>query len=119
MRFAGTEDWVEVSLTFLLNDTPKGLVGEFVYAVAFEEEGPRELDLDEGDAIRAVYVRLQADGELDLVASDDEAAILSITDPAALSVVYERVPAGAWNVGFMVVDLAGNASIQTVPAAIK
>lgn len=119
VRFAGTEAWVEVSLTFLLKDSPKGLRGEFVYAVAIEDGAPRELELDPGDAIRAVYLQVKADGGLDLVASDDPSAILTITDEKTLSVVYERVPSGPWNVGFLVTDLAGNASLRTLPATVK
>ena len=119
VRFAGTEGWTDVTMTFLLEDTPKGLQGDFLYAVAFEQGAPRELELDPGDAIRAVYLQVRPDGSFDLVASSDEAAILTITDEKTLSVVYERVPAGAWNVGFLVTDLAGNASLQTLPATVK
>ena len=119
MRFADTEAWVEVSTTFLVKDGPKGLEGDFLYAVAFEDGAPRELELDPGDAIRAVYLQVKPDGSFDLVASSDEAAILTITDEKTLSVVYERVPAGPWNVGFLVTDLAGNESLQTLPATVK
>ena len=119
VREQGQTDVVDVTLTFLVTKQGETLVGEFVQAVAFEDEGPREVPLGAGDTIIPVYVRIDDDGTLEPVPATDESAFLTLARDSDVRIGSVRVPAGEWLVGFLATDLADNSSFGGVPVTVK
>jgi hypothetical protein len=124
LRLHGTRTWLDVDLNFLIDqsdedgDEDEEVSGEFIYAVAWTPQGPRELDLDEGDDLRPVYETIDATGKEGLVVSQDAAHVIHIGDLDDLKVTETRMPAGKYQVGFEVHDLAGRHSEQFVEVEI-
>lgn len=119
LREKGKKGAIDVTLTFLVTEKDDVLTGEFVQAVAFEQEGPREVPLEAGDAIIPVYVLIAEDGTLHPVPSQDAADVLTIVAEDDVKISSVRVPAGEWIVGFLATDLANNASFSGVPITVK
>ena len=109
VRPDGAKDWDPVTLFFYLTFADDGRVsGEFVYAFEDTPYGDRQYDLDAGDTVRPVYVHYDKDGTESYVASDRPDDMLRIETPDELTVGYADVDDGAYLVGFVVTDLAGN-----------
>jgi clostripain len=115
----GKGDWEDVTLTFFLDEDEGGLKGTFLTATAFDEGGPRDVPLEAGDRVRAVYLRVEANGDVVPVTADGEGSVLVVDDEDNLKVGYDRVPAGDWLVGFWLEDLAGNSSLELVAVTVK
>jgi hypothetical protein len=124
LRLHGTREWIDVDLNFMIDlsdedgDGDEEVSGDFIYAVAWTRQGPRELDLDEGDELRAVYETVDAAGKEGLVAAADAAQVIHIGDLDDLKVTETRMPPGKYQVGFAVHDLAGRHSEQFVEVEI-
>ena len=119
VRAKGQKAVVDVTLTFLVTKKGEALEGEFIQAVAFEEEGPREVPLHAGDALIPVYVVIAEDGTLHPVPSTDATDVLTLTAADDVRIGSTRVPAGDWIVGFLATDLANNSSFSGVPITVK
>jgi len=119
VREKGHKEVIDVTLSFLVTKKGESLVGEFVQAVAFEDEGPREVPLHAGDQIIPVYVLIDEDGTLDPVPATDETAVLTLGKASDLRIGSVRVPVGDWIVGFLATDLADNSSVSGVPITVK
>jgi hypothetical protein len=124
LRLHGTRGWIDVDLNFMIDlddedgDGDQEVSGDFIYAVAWTPQGPRELDLAEGDELRPVYATIDAAGKEGLLASADAAHVIHIGDLDDLKVTETRMPAGKYQVGFEVHDLAGRHSEQFVEVEI-
>ena len=112
VRLNGTAVWLDVTLNFLLDFTANDVSGDLVYAVEQTAHGPREINLGAGDQLRPVYMLIDARGEETPVAEDDADKILHLDRLDDIKVQEVRLPAGRYQVGFMVEDLAGNSSEQ-------
>ena len=119
MRAKGRKDVVDVTLSFLVTKKGDTLTGEFVQAVAFDDEGPHEVPLDAGDAIIPVYPVLADDGTQTPVPSQDAADVLTLATDSDLRIASTRAPPGDWIVGFLATDLADNRTFAGIPITIK
>lgn len=119
VRLAGTRNWLDVTAYFELDFTGNAVTGEFVYAVEQSAHAARELDLDEGDELRPVYVRIDGEGEEAFVPSTDPAHVIRIGADADLTIARERVAPGAYKLGFVARDLAGNVSVQYADVEVE
>lgn len=114
VRLNGTAEWLDVTLSFLLDFTAEGedVSGELVYAVEQTAHGPREINLGAGDQVRPVYVMIDARGEETLTVDSDADKVLHLDRLDDIKVEEVRLPAGRYQVGFMIEDLAGNTNEQ-------
>lgn len=115
----GKGPWRDVTLSFYLDVDEDGVAGAFLTATAYEPGGPREVPLEKGDKVRAVYLRVEASGEVVPVASDGADAVLTVDDEDEFRVGFDRVPPGDWRVGFWIEDLAGNSTLELTPVGVK
>jgi hypothetical protein len=83
-----------------------------VYAVEQTAHGPREINLGAGDQLRPVYMMIDARGEETPVAEDDADKVLHLDRLDDIKVEQVRLPAGRYQVGFRIEDLAGNTNEQ-------
>jgi len=148
LRLHGTREWIDVDLNFIIDtgddedDEPadaaaheqgddenddedddegheEDVSGDFIYAIAWTAQGPREIDLDEGDELRPVYETIDPAGKEGLVVSQDPAHVIHIGDLDDLKVTETRMPPGKYLVGFEVRDLADRHSEQFVEVELK
>lgn len=112
VRLAGTREWLDVTAYFELDFTGDEVAGEFVYAVDESGHAARELDLDEGDEVRPVYLTIADDGTENFAPSTDASQVIRLGADADLTIDRPRVAPGRWLVGFVARDLAGNVSEQ-------
>lgn len=125
LHLHGTSEWIDVDLNFLVDlsdqdqDDEEEVTGEFIYAVAWTAQGPREIDLDEGDDLRPVYETIDAQGKEGLVAAQGPGTVIHIGDLDDLTVSETRMPPGKYQVGFSVHDLAGRHSEQFVEVELR
>jgi hypothetical protein len=108
VKIGGKGEWKDVTLYFLIDYDKDEITGEFVYAFREGKHGPRQVEFEEGDLIRPIYVHVDAEGNQSYVAADDPEDIIKIEDIDDLMVREEKVDAGNYVVGFAVTDLAGN-----------
>ena len=122
LRMAGTREWLDVTLYFMLDfqDDDEEVSGDFIYAVEYTARGPREIDLDAGDDLRPVYEVIDASGESHPSVSADPKELIHIDDDADdLKVGRTEVPPGRYQVGFVVSDLAGRQSEQMTEVQVE
>jgi hypothetical protein len=112
VKLAGTRQWLDVTAYFELDFDGENVKGEFVYAVAQSGDVARELDLDEGDEVRPVYLHLADDGTETFGPATDPALVLRVGADEDLTIERTRVAPGAYRLGFVARDLAGNVSAQ-------
>ncbi len=112
LRLSGTAAWLDVTLNFLLDFNRDDVSGDLVYAVEQTAHGPREINLGAGDQLRPVYLMIDANGAQTRVAEDDADKVLHLDRLDDMKVQEVRLPAGRYQVGFMIEDLAGNTSQQ-------
>ena len=112
VRLNGTAEWLDVTLNFLLDFNGEEVAGELVFAVEETAHGPREINLGAGDQLRPVYVMIDARGEETLTVEDEAEKVLRLDRLDDIKVEEVRLPAGRYQVGFMIEDLAGNTSEQ-------
>jgi hypothetical protein len=112
VRLAGTREWLDVTAFFELDFTGDEVAGEFVYAVDESGHAARELDLDEGDEVRPVYLTIADDGTETFAPSTDASQVIRLGPDADLTIDRPRVAPGRWLVGFVARDFAGNVSEQ-------
>lgn len=108
VQFKDDNEWMDVTLYFLLDEGADEVSGEFIYAFEFSENGVREIELDEGDLLRPVYLLIDENGDENLVVSKDANDILKIEDIDDLTLRPDDVDAGNYLIGFTVTDFAGN-----------
>jgi hypothetical protein len=114
LRVAGTDEWLDVTLSFVLDVHGEEVTGEFIYAVEYTDEGPREIDLERGDALRPVYEVIDAAGRESLGVSRKEADVITIGSVDDLQVERHPVHPGRYQVGFQVRDFTGRHSERFV-----
>ena len=121
LKMVGTDEWLDVTLYFMLDfkDEDDVVSGDFVYAVQYEKRGPRQIDLEAGDHLRPVYEVIDATGTSTLQVSDDAEDVIEIDDLDDLKVERTPVPAGRYQVGFDVSDLLGRHSEQLVEMQVE
>lgn len=86
----------------------RGGEGEVVYAMLDEEgQDAREIELEEGNRLRAMFLEVDEDGEEEYVVDEDPDRYL-LVDDEGLQVDMLEVDPGTYSVGFMARDLAGN-----------
>jgi hypothetical protein len=112
VRLVGTQEWLDVTAYFELDFTGDEVAGDFVYAVDQSGHAARELDLDEGDEVRPVYLTIADDGTETFAPATDAAQVIRLGPDADLTIDRTRVAPGRWLVGFVARDLAGNVSEQ-------
>ncbi|HEU4338772.1 MAG TPA: clostripain-related cysteine peptidase, partial [Planctomycetota bacterium] len=118
VRVSDGDEWVDVTLHFLVKIGEDDLKGELVYAFADTKFGPLEIDLEEGDLVRPVYVVIAADGSEKTDASEDEEDYLKV-GKKGLQVGWREVDEGTYQVGFVVIDHAGNAAEEYVEVKVE
>jgi hypothetical protein len=118
---AHTRTWLDVTLNFVLDlrEDSEEVGGEFIYAVEFTPHGPREIDIEEGDALRLVYETIDRNGNERLAPVDGAEHVMHLTELGDLRVERSRVPAGRYRVGFVVEDFAGRVSDNFVEVGIR
>ena len=120
LRMAGTRQWLDVTLYFMLDFNDEEVSGDFIYAVEYTPRGPREIDLDAGDDLRPVYEVIDAAGESHPSVSSDPKELIHIDDDTDdLKVSRSEVPPGRYQVGFVVSDLAGRQSEQLTEIEVE
>jgi hypothetical protein len=120
LRMDGTREWLDVTLYFMLDFNDEEVSGDFIYAVEYTPRGPREIDLDAGDDLRPVYEVIDAQGDSHPSVSSDPKELIHIDDDVDdLKVGRSAVPAGRYEVGFVVSDLAGRLSEQMTQIEIE
>lgn len=111
MRRGGKGEWIDLTLTFLLDLSGEDAVtGDMIYAFEDSTDGWREVELKKGDVVRPVFLEVDKNGEEDYVPSEGEEFELKIEEANGLSVVEDRVPDGDYFMGFRAVDLSGNSA---------
>jgi clostripain len=108
VRLRDDDEWIDVTLYFLLDTSGDEFTGEFIYAFEFSDDGVREIELDEGDLLRPVYIFIDENGDEDFVVPRDANDILKIKDLDDLTLTLDVVEAGDYLLGFTVTDFAGN-----------
>jgi hypothetical protein len=118
---AHTRKWLDVTLNFVLDfrEDSEDVGGDFIYAVEFTPHGPREIDLEEGDALRLVYETIDRNGDEHLEPVEGDEHVMHLHDLEDLKVERSRVPAGRYKVGFVVEDFAGRVSDSFVEVGIR
>jgi len=121
VKFHGTNEWFEVSLYFYLdfNEKNEDVTGKFIYAFEDTKYGPREIELEAGDDVRPVYYMIDDKGKEHFVASDEKDHILHLRSVEDLKVGRRRVPAGNYEIGFVVKDFAENTTEKFTPVKIE
>ena len=119
VRFKGRQEWNDITMYFLVDFNDEEASGQFVYAFQEKNGVQREVEIDTGDSIRPVYLKVDKDGKMEEVAHTDEADILKITADNGLFVGMSDVPAGNYLIGFSVTDLAGNTNEEFTAVEIK
>ncbi|MBS1794978.1 MAG: hypothetical protein JSS81_14045 [Acidobacteria bacterium] len=119
IRYRGTKQWHDVTLYFYLDFNQEEVVGEFVYAFEYKGSRGREVDVEAGDALRPVYVAVDAKGEIELIASDDADDILNVTEDDDITVGRMDVAPGKYLIGFTVTDYAGNSNDEFKEVTIE
>jgi hypothetical protein len=119
VKLAGTREWLDVTAYFELDFQGEDVKGEFVYAVAQSGNVARELDLDEGDEVRPVYLHLADDGTETFGPATDPALVLHVGADEDLTIERMRVAPGAYRLGFVAWDLAGNVSAEYADVEVE
>lgn len=119
VRYEGEQEWRDIRLYFYLDFKEKEVVGEFIYAFEFRGKQPREVDILVGDSIRPVYLAVANNGDTEMIASDDENDILTITEDDNLTVGRMEVAAGKYLIGFTVSDFSGNTDEEFTEVTIE
>jgi hypothetical protein len=109
LRVAHTQQWLDVTLSFVLDfsEDSEDVGGDFIYAVEFTPHGPREIDIEEGDELRLVYQSIDRNGNEQLEPASGAGQVMHLHDLEDLKVERSRVPPGRYKVGFVVEDFAG------------
>jgi hypothetical protein len=110
VKLRDTDEWLDVTLFFIVDFNGEEVVGDFVYAFENSDAGHREIDLDTGDQLRPVYYFIGENDEEGLIASDDKEDIITLGDVDDLKVGRDDVDPGSYLIGFVVTDYAGNTS---------
>ena len=121
LRIAGTRQWLDVTLSFVLDfrDDSEDVSGDFIYAVEYTRHGPREIDIEEGDDLRLVYEVIDADGNRRLQPVEGVEHEMHLHELEDLKVERSRVPPGTYQVGFVVEDFAGRVSENFVAVEVE
>jgi hypothetical protein len=119
VQFKDDDEWIDVTLYFLLDFNEDDVFGEFIYAFEFSEDGVREIELDAGDLLRPVYVLIDENGDESLIASEGADDILKIKNTDELTVELDYVDAGKYLIGFMATDFAENISEEYTEVTIE
>lgn len=119
LRRKGQSQWADVTLSLLLTEVDGAYSGDVLGAYEFGPGGPREVPFGKGDRLRAVHVAVAGDGSQRLAPDDDPSADLAVAATSDLKVGFARVPAGSWQVGFLLVDYSGNTTAAFVPVTVK
>ncbi|MBX7172445.1 MAG: hypothetical protein K1X72_15870 [Pyrinomonadaceae bacterium] len=119
IRYHGSNKWRDVTLYFYLDFKQEEVVGEFVYAFEFKNNRAREIDVEDGDSIRPVYLVVDKDGNSDFIASDDPEDILNVTKDDDITVGEMDVEAGKYLIGFTVTDFSGNTNDEFTEVTIE
>ena len=118
VRAADGDEWLDITLHFLLKFKEDGIEGELVYAFADTEGGSLEIDLEEGDTVRPVYLKIAADGSQKTETAEDAEDYLKV-GKQGLKVGWEEVEEGTYQIGFVVIDFAGNAAEEYVEVKVE
>jgi hypothetical protein len=119
IRYDGEQNWRDITLYFYLDFNQEEVVGEFIYAFDFSGKQPREVEVLAGDSIRPVYIAIDKNGEMDLIASDDENDVLTFTEDDDITIGRMDVDAGKYLIGFTVTDFSGNSSEEFTEVTIE
>lgn len=119
VQFKDDDEWIDVTLFFLLDINEDEVVGEFIYAFEFSENGVREIELDTGDLLRPVYVLIDENGDESFIASEDADDILKIKNLDALTVGFDNVEVGEYFIGFTATDFSGNMSEEYTEVIVE
>ncbi len=119
IRFSGGRTWRDITMYFVLDLSKDDPVGEFVYAFEFHRGQAREVLLEPGDAVRPVYLAVDANGDTEEVASADAADIIKIKRADGIAVGGADVAAGKYLIGFLVTDYSGNSDAEFVDVTVE
>jgi hypothetical protein len=121
LRIAGTSQWRDVTLSFVLDfaEDSEDVGGDFIYAVEYTRHGPREIDLEEGDELRMVYEVIDANGNERLQPVEGDENVMHLHDLEDLKVERSHVHNGVYQVGFVVTDFAGRVSDNFVEVEVE
>jgi hypothetical protein len=119
LRLAGTREWLNVTLSFLLDFKGEEVSGDFIYAVEYTPHGPREIDIDQGDDLRPLYEVIDAAGKRSLAVPAGADHMIHVSDIDDLKVERSPVPPGRYQVGFVVEDLEGRHSERFVEVQVQ
>ena len=115
----GSPKWMDVSFTFEVTVAPPAPQCRMLYAFALTPEGPLQIALKPGSMVRPVYTRITAAGDVDVWAPPDNGSYLLIEDPRQFGLEWGKIKPGPYQVGFEVVNLAGEGALQLAKLALK
>lgn len=119
VRYRGRKEWVDITMYFVIDFNGENATGDFVYAFLEKNGQQREVEIEAGDSIRPVYLKVDPNGEMEEIAATDEADILNVTASDGLAIGMMGVADGDYLLGFAVTDLAGNDSDTFVGVTVK
>jgi hypothetical protein len=111
IRRAAAQDWTKVECVFYISVVGGAPVGKLLYAFAATPQGPLQVSLQKGDAIKPIYVRIKPDGGVSEWTSPDR-GVLTIDDPSDFGLRQGLIGRGAYQLGFEVINYAGIPAMQ-------
>lgn len=111
IRRARQKDWISAQCVFYTSTETGRPRGQLLYAFASTPQGPLQVSLKAGDAIKAVYTRINANATVTEWTAGDRGT-LAITNPRNLSLEWGLVEKGIYQAGFEVVNYAGIPAIR-------
>ncbi len=119
IRSDGAAQTERISLLLRATEKDGALTGEVLCAIQVTPGGPREVPLSKGDRLRPLFWSIGPNGEVTPLVPDDPGLEVTFEPAAGLSLGTERVPAGPWLAGFLLVDFSGNAAASFAPVTVK
>ena len=118
-QMGGETRWRDVTLSFDITIANDKVSSRFLYATRSTRYGQVSIKLTKGDKLRAVYVKIDADGNEKTKVSKKKENQLVIGELKDLVVGYRRLEPGTYSVGFTTTDFAQNTNEDYVDIKIE
>jgi len=106
-----SDKWIRALCTFLVQPVGGRPRGQLLYAFSNTKQGPLQISLQPGDAIVPIYMRIKANGGLDVWTGGDKSPLV-LERPEDFSMDWQSVGKGHYSVGFEVTNLAGLSTME-------
>ncbi len=115
----GESKWRDVTLCFDVTIAKDTVSSRFLYAYRSTRYGQVSIKLSKGDKLRAVYVKIDAEGNESTKVSKKKENQLVIGELKDLVVGYRRLEAGTYSLGFTTTDFAQNYGEEYVEIKVE